>query len=107
MTANCHRDSFGFTKLKKDEAEYKTNVKFSMSSIKEAMSISKANLVWITGKRKMKEKRSTPFMNITKRFPMPKELQENKYPFLDSYLSGMLDVLLKKVSFNFQNQTDL
>ena len=48
--ANRHGSSFGIAKSEKDRAKVKKNVNFSKNSTKEAMTISKAEPVWITGK---------------------------------------------------------
>ena len=51
VTIANHRDSFfSVIESKKDRAEFRKNVKFSKSSTKEAMTISKAEPVWIKGK---------------------------------------------------------
>jgi len=47
--ANRRDNSFSVAELKKDRVEFKKNVKFPKSSTKEAMTISKAKLVQITG----------------------------------------------------------
>ena len=60
------------------------------------MTISKAVLVRISGGRNPKEKRSMPFEDTIRRCPILKELQEKRYLFPDSDLSGMLDDLLEK-----------
>jgi len=79
--ANRHCSSFNVVESKNDKAEFKKNVKFSMSSTKEAMAISKAGPVWIAGGPNPKEKRSTPFKGTIEIRPTLKELQENKYLF--------------------------
>jgi len=48
------------------------------------------------GKPKVEDKKSMPFKDVTRRHPTLKELQDKKYPFIDSDLSGMLDGLLEK-----------
>jgi len=93
--ANRRDSSFSVDESKNDKAEFKKNVKFSTSSTKEAITISKAELVRITGRQNSKEKRSEPFKNTIRRCPL-KELQEKKYLFLDSDLLGMSDDLLEK-----------
>jgi len=55
-----HDSSFSVAELKKDRAEFKKNVKFSKSSAKEAMTISKTEPVRITRRPNPKEKRSAP-----------------------------------------------
>ena len=72
--ANRHGNSFGFIESKKDNSEFKRNVKFSKNSTKEAVSISKAEPVQITGRPKLEEKRSMPFKDAIKRHPTLKEL---------------------------------
>jgi len=48
------------------------------------------------GKLRLGEKMSAPFKDARRRCAILKEIQEKKYPFLDSDLIGMLDDLLKK-----------
>ena len=48
------------------------------------------------GKPKLEGKKSSLFKDETKKRPTLKELQEKKYSFPDSNLSGMLDDLLDK-----------
>jgi len=60
------------------------------------MTVTKAELVRITGKPNSEEKSGMPFKDTTRRHPTLKELQEKKYPFLYVDLPGMLDDLLKK-----------
>jgi len=60
------------------------------------MTISKVRPVQILGGPNPIEKRSAHFKDTLRRHPTLKELQEKKYPFLDSDLSGMLDELLEK-----------
>jgi len=52
-------NSFDFAESKKDKAKFKRNVKFSKNSTKEVMPISKPKSVWITGKPKLEDKKST------------------------------------------------
>jgi len=47
-------------------------------------------------KPKLEDKKSTSFKDAMKKRLRLKELQENKYPFPDKNLAGMLDNLLKK-----------
>jgi len=77
-------------------AEFKKNVKFSKSSIKDVMIISKAKPIHITGRKNLEQKRSVPFKDTMRKPPVVKELQEKKYMFHDSDLPGMLDDLLEK-----------
>jgi len=82
---------------KKNKAEFKTNVKFSKSSTKEAMTISKVEPLRITGRPNLKEKRkSAPFKDMIRRRPTLIELQEEKYPLPNSALPRILDDLLEK-----------
>jgi len=55
-TTNRHDNSFNVAELKKDRAEFKKSVKFSTSSTKEAMTVSRARPVRISGRPNQKEK---------------------------------------------------
>jgi len=50
----------------------------------------------ITGRPKLEEKRREPLKDATKRRPTLKELEEKKYPFLDSNLLRMFDDLTSR-----------
>jgi len=50
------------------------------------MTISKAEPIQITGRPNAEEKRSLPLKDAIRRHHTLKELQEKKYPFLDSDL---------------------
>jgi len=65
------------------------------------MYIFKAKPIWIIGRLRLDNRRSMPFKDTTRKHPMPKELQEKKFPFLSSYLLGTLVTFLKKGLFNF------
>jgi len=65
--ANRHGNSFDFAKPKKDKDEFKRNIEFSINVTKEAMSIFKVELVQITGRSKLEEKRSMPFKGATRK----------------------------------------
>jgi len=93
ITNHCS-NPFSYSKSKKDKDEFKRNVKFSKNLTKEVISIAMGELLWITWKPKLEDKKSTPFKDATTRHPMLKELQENKCHFLNSDLAGMLDDLL-------------
>ena len=93
IIANHHRTSFSFAKSKKDKDEFKRIAKFSKNSTKEVMSISKVELVWITERPNLEEKRSALFKDTIRRCPTLTELQEKTYPFPNSDLSGILDEL--------------
>ena len=58
--ANRRDGSFSVAESKKDRVEFKKNVKFSKSSIKEVMTVSKVELVWIIERTNTDEKRSAP-----------------------------------------------
>jgi len=94
--ANRCESCFGFVQSKNDKAEFKKNVKFPTRSTKEAMTISNAGLVRISGGPNPKEKRSVPLKDTIRRRPTLKELQEKRYPLPDSDLLDMLDDLLEK-----------
>ena len=66
------------------------------NSTKEAITVSKVELVRNMGKLNSKGKRRVPFKDTIRRCPILKELQKKKYPFPDLDLLGMLDDLLEK-----------
>ena len=70
---NSRNSSFIVADSKRDQVKVKKNVKFSKHSTKEAMIISKAKLVRITGKPNSEEKRSAPFRDTIRRCPTLKE----------------------------------
>jgi len=94
--ANRRGCSFGAAESKNNRAKFKKNVKFSTSSTKEAMTISKVGPVWTSGEPNPEQKRSVPFKHMIRRHPALKELQEKRYPFLDSNFAGMPQDLLEK-----------
>ena len=96
MIVSRHGNSFYSTESKKDKVEFMKNVKFSKNMTKEAMPTSTSQLIWITGKPKLEDRKSPSFKDVTKKRPTLKELQEKRYSFPDSDLSGMLDHLLEK-----------
>jgi len=100
ITNHCNI-SFSVVELKKDWAEFKKNVKFSKSSSKQAMTISKVEPVRITGRLNPEEKRSMPFKYTIRKPLTLKALQEKKYLFPNSDLLGILHDLVKKGAFNF------
>ena len=63
---------------------------------KESMSVTTSEPIRISGKSRVEEKQHPPIEEVGKKCPTLKELQERKYPFPDSDLSGMLDDLLEK-----------
>ena len=94
--ANRCNSCFSVAESKNDRAEFKKNAKFSSSSIKETMTISKVGLVQISGGLNPTEKRSVHFKDKIRTRPTLKELQEKKYLFSDLDLPGMLDDFLEK-----------
>ena len=62
--ANRHDSSFSIVESKNDRAEFKKNARFSTSSIKEEMTISKVGRVQISGGPNPTEKRSTHFKDM-------------------------------------------
>lgn len=97
MTIASRRCNFFYSaESRKGKVEFKTNVNFSKSTTKEAMSISTSQPICIMRKPKLEGKKNSSFKVATKKRPTQKEFQEKKYPFLDSDLSGMLDDLLEK-----------
>jgi len=105
--ATRYGSSLSFAESKRDRIEVKKNVKLFKNSAKETMTITKDELVHITGKPNLEDKRSMPFKDTMRRRPPLKELQEKKYLFPYSDLLGMLDDLFEKGSFNFQNKKSL
>jgi len=59
---------------KKDRVTIRKNAKFSTSSTKEAMTISKARPVHNSGGSNPEEKRTAPFKDMIRRCPTLKEL---------------------------------
>jgi len=94
--ASHHGNSFYYTKSKKNKVEFKKNVKFSKNMTKELMSVSTSQFIRITGKPKLKDKKSTSFKDTTKKSSTLKELQEKNYPFPNFDSSSALDDLLEK-----------
>jgi len=74
--ANHCDSSFSVAELINDRAEFKKNVKFSTSSIKVVMTISKVGPVQILGGPNPREKRRLHFKDTIRRRPTLKELQE-------------------------------
>jgi len=73
IIANRCDNSFGIAESKKDRAKFRKNDKFLTSSTKEAMTISKAGLVQISGGPKPTEK-STYFKDTIEKCPTRKGL---------------------------------
>ena len=91
---NRHGNSLGFTEPKKDKIQFKRNVNFSKNSTKEEMSIFTGESIQIMKEPKLKDKKSTPFKDVTKKRLTLKKFQEKKYLLPNSNLLGMLDDLL-------------
>jgi len=98
--ANRCANSFSVAELKKGRDEFKKSVKFFTSSNKEAMTLSKVELVHIMGGPNPEEKRSASFKDTIRRCLTLKELQGKRYRFDDLDLPGMRDHLLENGSFN-------
>ena len=81
--------------FKKDKGEIKKNSKPSKAPAKESMATSIEEPVRISRKSSPEEKKGAFSRDVGRKRPTLKELQETKYPFLDSDLSGMLDDLLE------------
>jgi len=64
IIANRRDNAFRDAKSKNDRAEFKKNAKFSSSSTKETMTISKVGRVQISGGPNPTEKRSTHFKDM-------------------------------------------
>jgi len=118
VTIASHNSNYlSFAELKRGRTEVKKNVKFSKNSTKEMMTITKNELVRITGKPNFEEKKSMPFKDMIGSGPILTKLQgekkhalqryDRKGPYFegipreeisvpDSNLPGMLDDLLEK-----------
>jgi len=94
--ANRRGKTFSTFEARKDKGDFKKNPKSSKSSAKESMSITTSESIRISGKSRVEEKQRPPMKEVGTKRPKLKELQERKYPFPDSDLSGMLDDLLEK-----------
>jgi len=92
--ASRRGNSFYSTESRKDKVEFEKNLNFSKSTTKGVMSTFTSLPIHIMRKPKLGGKKSPSFKVETKKRPTLKELQEKKYPFSDSDLSGMLDDLL-------------
>jgi len=97
--------SFYSTESKRDKVEFENNVHFSKGTTKEATSTSTSQPIRIMEKSKLGGKKSPSFKVMTNKRPTLKELQEKKYPFPNSDLSGMLDDLLEKGVIEFPSQS--
>jgi len=93
--ANCRSKSSSSYEFKKDKGETKKSSKPSKASTKETMVTSTEELVRISGKPRMEEKKGSSLRDVGRKGPTLKELQDKKYPFPYSDLSGMLDGLLE------------
>jgi len=94
--ASRHGNSFYSTESRKDKVEFEKNVNFSKGTTKQARSTSISQPIRIMGKPKLGGKKSSSFKVTINKRPIIQELQEKKYPFPDSDVSGMLDDLLEK-----------
>ena len=95
MIANRHSKPSSLYEFKKNKGDSKKSSKLPKASMKETMTISTEEPVRISGKSRPEGKKTSFSKETTKRRPTLKELQEKKYPFSDSDLSGMLDDLLE------------
>ena len=93
--ANCRGKSSSSNEFKKDKGETKKSSKPSKASTKETMTTSVEKPVRILEKSMPEEKKRSSSRDGRRKRPTLKELQEKKYPFPDSDLSGMLDDLLE------------
>jgi len=93
--ANRHGESSSSQEIKKDKGETKKSSKPSKASMKETMVTSTEGPVQISGKPRLEEKKGSSSRDGERKRPTLKELQEKKYPFPDSDLSGMLDDMLE------------
>jgi len=82
-------------KFKKDKGDSKTSSKPLEASTKETITVSTGEPVRISGKSRPQGKNTSFSKDTTKKHPTLKELQERKYQFPNSNLSGMLDELLE------------
>src|SRR5687768_10309184 len=84
------------SEARKGGSEYKKNVKPVTTSKRESMSVSTEESAQISTKPKQESRKTTFSRNDAKKCPTLKELQEKKYSFPDSDLSGVLYNLLEK-----------
>ena len=94
--ANCRGKASPTFEARKEKGDLKKNVKSSKSSTKESMSVTTSKLFRISRKQGAEEKPRPSTRDAGKKRPTLKELQEKKYPFLNSDLLGILDDLLEK-----------
>ena len=94
--ANCRGKASPTFEAREDKDDFKKNSKSSNSTSKESMSVTTSDPIRISRKSKVEEKQRPSMKDAGKKRPTLKELQEKRYPFPDSDLSGMLDDLLKK-----------
>jgi len=81
--------------FKKDKGDSKKSYKPPKASTNETMTICTEEPMRISGKSRPEGKKTSFSKETIKKRPTLKELQERKYPFPNSYLSGMLDDLLE------------
>jgi len=96
MTIANRRNKSSFSyEIKKEKRETKKSSKPSKASMKETMVTSTEGPVRISGKPRLEKKKGSSLRDGGRKRPTLKELQEKKYPFPNSDLLGMLDVLLE------------
>jgi len=93
--ANHRGKLFSTYEFKKDKGNSKKSSRCLKISIEQAMILFNGALVWISMKSRLDRRKASHSQKMTKKSPISKELQEKKYPFLDSNLSGMMDDLLE------------
>jgi len=102
--ANLRDSSFSVAESKNDRAEFKKNVKFSISSIKETMTISKVGPIQISRGPNQIEKRSAHFKDTIRRRPTLKNYKRRNIRSLIRICQECWMIFLKKWSFSFQRR---
>jgi len=90
-TRSYHGKSSSTYQFKKNKSDSKKDSKPLKTSTKEAMGVSTGESVRILRKSMSEEMKASYSKEKTKKHPTLKELRENKYPFPDPDLYGMLD----------------
>jgi len=101
MIANSHGKLSSSYEFNKDKGETKKSSKPSKASTKEIIATSIKEPIWISRKPRVEERKGSSLRDKGRNQPMLKDLQENKYPFSDLNLLGMLEDLLEKGMIEF------
>ena len=86
---NRHGKASPTFEARKEKGDLKKNFKSSKGSTKESITVTMSELIRISGKQRVEEKSHPSMRDAGKKRPTLKELQEKKYPFPDSDLSGI------------------